>query len=224
MRSKFSSSSVAKVQGELFNLSSRLDVDDDIYLVLDSPGGSVIAGMHLIDTVKTLPQNVHTITLFAASMGYQTVQNLGKRYIVPSGILMSHRAFIGGLSGQLDGELESRLSFYKEITTSLDQVAAKRVGVPLSDYKNLIINEYWAGSLKAVAQNHADEIVSVKCSKSLMGTYRQRIATFFGAFTLTYSKCPLIRGPIAFVRGSREAFDKFEQQYMLDRRLPFEMR
>lgn len=219
MRERFSGSSVAKIQDQLLTLSGNLDTDDEIYLVLDTPGGSVIAGMSLIDTVKAIPQKVNTITLFAASMGYQTVQNLGTRYIVPSGILMSHRASLGGLSGQLDGEIESRLNFYKDITGALDAIAAKRVGISLEDYKKLILNEYWAGAFKSVKENHADEIITAKCSKSLMGTYEEHINTFFGSFKVRFSNCPLIRSPLGFSRGNYQAYEKFTLEYASDRNL-----
>lgn len=220
MRDKFSASSVARVQGQLLELSSKLDQDDEITLVLDSPGGSVIAGMTLIDTVKALPQKVNTLTIFAASMAYQTVQNLGTRYILPSGILMSHRAYLSGVGGQLNGELETRIAFYKDLIDSIDVFTAKRVGLSFKDYQTLIINEYWAGSAKAIKDKHADKIVVAKCSQSLMATYNETVRTFFGRFTLKYSKCPLIRGPIGFVRGNYDAYEKHQLQYRLDRKLP----
>jgi len=216
MSGTFTGQSVAKVQDDLLKLSQKLDEDDEIILVMDSPGGSVIAGMHLIDTVNAIPQKVHTLTIFAASMGYMTVQALGNRYILPSGILMSHRAHIGGLSGQIPGELNTRLSFYEELTSQLDEIASKRVGLNLLDYKKLIHNEFWSGASKAIVKKHADEIVNAKCDKSLMGNYNKRYDTMFGVFYVKFSKCPLINSPLAVKGGTRESRLRFKKQFKLE--------
>ena len=69
-------SSVAQLQQKMIALSNSLSKNSTIYLVLDTPGGSVGAGMALIDTAKSIPQRVVTITSFAASMGFITVQSL----------------------------------------------------------------------------------------------------------------------------------------------------
>ena len=82
---------------------SRLDIARGnkkypLYLVIDSPGGSIHAGNRFLDYVKTV-KNLHTVTIFAASMAAGFVQQLpGKRYVVDSGIFMFHRAS-GGFQG-----------------------------------------------------------------------------------------------------------------------------
>jgi ATP-dependent Clp protease protease subunit len=215
----FSLQSIAKLQSELYSLSKSLKEDEEITLVLDTPGGSVFAGLVLFDTVKSIPQKVNTLTLFAASMGYQTVQNLGDRYILPSGILMSHRAYLGGLKGQLNGELEERLQFYKDMTGELDRNSAARIGITYDEYKKLIINEYWAGATKALAENHVDEIVTANCDETLSGTHVKDVRTFFGSFSVEFSNCPLIRGPLRVIRGSRKAFSKYQSEYFSSRNL-----
>jgi ATP-dependent Clp protease, protease subunit len=199
---EFNSMSVAKKQVELFELAAS-SPEKDLYLVMNSPGGSVFAGSLFIDTVRSLNKNVHTITVFSASMGYHTVQGLGIRYILPSGLLMSHRAYVGGLDGQFPGELNSRIKMLMESTEELDKVAAKRVGISLEDYKKLIHDELWLTGSKAVELNHADEVVQAVCDKSLSGTNIQEIRSFFGTFKVEFSNCPLITGPIS-VKGNNE--------------------
>lgn len=219
LNDQFSFNSIAKIQTELFALSKSLGKDEEITLVLDSPGGSVLAGLSLFDTVKAIPQKVNTLTIFAASMGYQTVQSLGDRYILPSGILMSHRAYLGGLKGQLDGELEERLKFYKEMTSNLDKKTAERIGISYKQYRELIRNEYWAGAQKALKQGHVDRIVTASCDESLSGTNIKDVKTFFGNFSVEFSDCPLIRGPLRVVSGSRIAFERYKKQYFQNRKL-----
>lgn len=194
MNQPFSSASVTKVQSQLAELA--FNSSKDLYLVLNSPGGSISAGQSLIDFAKALPNRVHTITIFAASMAYLTAQHLDRRYVIPSGQLMSHRARIGGLSGQVPGEANSRLRFISQIVKELFQSTAKRVGVPYRDYLGSVYDELWLTAKEAVNQNHADEIITAKCDKSLSGTYTTNVRTFFGTYKVTFSKCPLISGPL----------------------------
>lgn len=200
---EFNPMSVAQKQKELFELAAS-SPESDLYLVVDSPGGSVFAGSLFIDTVKALNKNVHTISIFSASMAYHTVQGLGKRFILPSGMLMSHRAAVGGLGGQFPGELNTRIKMLMDSTEELDRVAANRVGISLEDYKKLIHDELWLTGAEAVKQKHADEVVRAVCDKSLQGSYNKEIRTFFGNINVEFSKCPLITGPLS-IDGNNEA-------------------
>lgn len=215
MSGEFTSLSVAKVQNELISKSFKLDANEEITLVIDSPGGSVSAGLMLINTAKSIPQKVNTLTIFAASMGFQTVQGLGDRYILESGVLMSHRAALSGLGGQLDGELESRLNFYKEFTNILDIQSSDRIGVSLAEYKYSIINELWSTGNVAVSKNHADAVVTASCDESLMGTRIERVMTMFGPFRVKFSNCPLINGPIDIIQGNLVNFNKYLESITL---------
>jgi len=192
----FDASSVAEVQQKLSDLSSANE-RRDLYLVLDSPGGSITAGQSLIDFANSLPNKVHTITLFGASMAYLTAQHLDNRYVVPSARMMSHRARIGGLAGQVPGEAVSRLRHISSIVKELFSSTAKRVGVSYRKYMRLVYDELWLTGKQAVKYNHADAMAKVKCDKSLKGTTFKTVRTIFGAFKVEFSKCPLIRGPLS---------------------------
>ena len=194
MDQAFRASSVAQVQNKLAKLSAN--TNEDLYLILNSPGGSISAGQSLIDFAKSLPNKVHTITVFAASMAYLTAQHLDKRYILPSGKMMSHRARIGGLGGQVPGEANTRLSFITSIVDEIFASTAKRVGVSFEEYMGLVYDELWLTANQAVKTNHADEVIVAKCDKSLSGTYVRTVRSFFGNFKVTFSKCPLINGPL----------------------------
>lgn len=212
---------VSKKIFEIMDKNFKLPYGAPIYLVLDSPGGSVIDGNLLIDTIKALGRPVHTVTIFAASMGYQTVQNLGKRYILPSGVLMSHRGSLGGLSGQIPGELNTRLGFYMDMMNDLDLRAAKRIGTSLSKYQQLIWNELWVSGQKAVDGKHADEIALVRCDKSMSGSHSEVVATMFGEVELVYSDCPLVTNPIGmkYANGvSRDVQQKAVKEFINSRR------
>ena len=149
---------VAEKQAEIMIKNFRLTSSQPLYLVLDTPGGSVPAGLQFIDFVKALGRPVHTITIFAASMGYKIVQQLGTRYIIPSGTLMSHRGAVGGLSGQVPGELNSRLNHIQSILSGMSSRAAARVGMDKKAYDDAIVNELWVSGEEAVNSKHADKL------------------------------------------------------------------
>jgi ATP-dependent Clp protease protease subunit len=185
---------VAKKTLEIMQKSLKAS---ELYLVLDTPGGSVTAGLAFVDAIKSLDIKVHTITLFAASMGYQFVQELGTRYITPSGTLMSHRGAVSGISGQVPGELNSRVNHIQAILNGMSTRASARVGMSKKDYEAAIVNELWVYGEEAVSGKHADALADVKCSQALMkDTYKESIITIFGRASLVFSKCPLISTPI----------------------------
>ena len=195
LRGAVSATSVAQVQAEFLKVFRNTPRNVPIYLVLDTPGGSVFAGLDLIGFIKSSGRKVHTITLFAASMGFQIAQNLNTRYIVANGTLMSHRA-AGGLKGQFDGEIESRYKMVKRTIDRLDHIASNRLKINVLDYKSLIKDEYWVHGFDSVNENAADEIIGVKCGDSMMGTRVVNVRTFFGTAKITLSECPLIKGPL----------------------------
>jgi ATP-dependent protease ClpP protease subunit len=200
----FTSKFVAQKQLEAINLCSK-NPNSTINIVLYSPGGSISAGQRFIDTLNALDCTFNTITLFSASMAYQTVQNLGTRYIVPSGILMSHRASVSGLSGEIGGELDATINRIKQTVNELETVASNRVGISLKNYQDLISDELWLTATNAVKTNHADKIALVKCDESLMGTTVQSIATIFGTFRVEFSTCPIVTAPLRIAPASNES-------------------
>lgn len=199
---------VAKKQIEAITTCAK-NVGKDIYVVLYTPGGSISAGQLFFDTLNALPCKFHTITVFAASMGYMSVQNLGDRYILPSGILMSHRASVSGLSGEIGGELDQTIKLLKDNVTELEQQASNRVGISLEKYRSDISDELWLTAQTAVKTNHADEVVLVKCNEDLMGTYVETVNTFFGSFKAEFSNCPIITAPISVRTSNQSDYVKF---------------
>lgn len=208
----FTGTYVAQKQVESIGLCMQ-NIDKEIYVVLYSPGGSISAGQMFIDTLNALPCTFHTISLTAASMAYQTVQNLGTRYVVPSALLMSHRAQISGLSGELGGDLNEVIKMLEDSVTELEEVASKRVGISLEKYRALIADELWLTAKKAVKTNHADEVVNVVCHKSLLGTRVETMRTFFGNIDVEFSNCPIIVSPLRVVQNNTMKTDKTFLEY-----------
>jgi len=208
------SSFISKKTVEVLNKAAKLPIGSDLYLVLNTPGGEVFAGMLFVDTLKSLHVKVHTITIFAASMGYQFAQHLGQRYIITTGTLMSHRAAVGGVGGQINGELNSRVQFFTDVSNVIDAISAKRVGQSLEAYQKSIINELWVVGADAVAKGHADDLAQVSCDKELAeGTKSEEIETMFGTLKATFSKCPLIVAPLDISSSNKRAKERVRSFY-----------
>jgi ATP-dependent protease ClpP protease subunit len=180
----------------MLELSAKLPRDAVIYLVLDTPGGEIEAGSRFIDAAHGIPQKVKTITLFAASMGYHIAQELDERLITVHGTLMSHRAKAGEISGEIPGNLVTRVNALLRDLDLADARIARRLGMSLEDYKEMIRDEYWVVGPDAVEQRSADGLANIHCAPDLQGTEIITVNTIFGAVDVTLSKCPAISGPL----------------------------
>jgi ATP-dependent Clp protease protease subunit len=168
-----------------------------IYMVLDTPGGSIFAGLELIEFARASRRTVHTINIFSASMGFQISQQLNNRYVTEFGQLMSHKAR-GGIEGEFPGQLDSRYAHILSYINDLDSHTVSRTKgkQTLQSYRQLYENEYWAKGNKAVKDGFADDVALVRCDSSLNG-FEKRTVTF-GPFVskMTFSKCPMITMPV----------------------------
>lgn len=213
----------ARVAKKAKELDARLASGEPIYLVLNTPGGCIDDGLNMIEVLKRLNRPVHTVVLFAASMGFQITQQLGNRYILRDGTLMSHKAR-GGFYGEFPGQLDSRYSYYLKRISRMDEQAAKRTNGKhtFQSYRNLIENEYWCDGVDCVAQGFADKVATAKCDKSLDGIRTEEIKFFFAGMRiqifLNYDKCPLITGLLDYdisVDGNK-LFKKKENDWESD--------
>lgn len=172
----------------------RGSADYPIYLVLDCPGGSVYDGENFIQYAKNVP-NLHTVTIFAASMCAVIAEALpGTRYVTENGILMFHRAK-GQFEGQFeDGEVESQLHLWKSIVRSMEKRNAKRIGISLQDYKEKVKDEWWMYGNENVSEGAADSVANVTCSDELLEA-KVTVVTqdLFGEQETSRSACPLLR-------------------------------
>lgn len=190
-RGEISDEQVSYFMEKLNELDSiRGTKDYPLYIVLDSPGGDIEAGLNFIQFARSI-HNIKTITIFAASMASGIVEALpGERLITEMGTLMFHRAK-GTFSGQFDtGEVESRLAYANQIVGLLENTNASRLGMSLKEYKAAVHNELWIFGFTSVFNNAADKVVSISCTKDLIDSKYEEQSAFS---SVIYSKCPLFR-------------------------------
>jgi ATP-dependent Clp protease protease subunit len=195
------SASVSDVMQQIQKLDSSLKSGYPITLVLYTPGGSIQDGLELIEYLKSVNRPINTLTIFAASMGFQIAQNLGNRYILQNGVLMSHKA-AGGFEGEFgDGssQIDSRYGLWMARVLEMDTQTVKRSGgkQTLKSYRSAYQNELWLTGTQSVTGGYADKTVSASCDKSLTGTRQQHLNIMGFSIMVNYSECPLNTAPLS---------------------------
>lgn len=200
LNSAFDAKSVAILMDEASKMDSALKSNYPIYLVLYTPGGSIQAGLELYDFLKGLNRPIHTITLFAASMGFQTVQHLDKRYITRYGVLMGHKAK-GTFQGEFGGgpsQIDSRYGMWLRRIEMMDQMTVDRSSflTSLKQFYTMYAPELWLNGAEAVKLGLADNVAIIKCDASLQGV--KTVVANLGLFSieLQFPKCPSRTAPL----------------------------
>lgn len=108
------------------------DPEKDIFLYINSPGGSISAGMAIYDTMQYIRSDVHTICVgLAASMGafLLTAGAKGKRTALPNAEILIHQPLIGGggISGQAT-EIEIHAKHLLRVKERMNRILAERTG------------------------------------------------------------------------------------------------
>ncbi|MBC7805457.1 MAG: ATP-dependent Clp protease proteolytic subunit [Akkermansiaceae bacterium] len=137
------------------------DPDRDIDMYINSPGGSVYAGLAIYDTMQTIKCDVSTICVgFAASMGAVLLAGgaKGKRYALPHSRMMIHQASSGFQGTAMDIEIQAR-----EVLKTNDETAAilqRHTGQDFDRIKNDIQRDYFMNPDEAVAYGLVDSVLS----------------------------------------------------------------
>jgi ATP-dependent Clp protease protease subunit len=137
------------------------DPDRDIDMYINSPGGSVYAGLAIYDTMQTIKCDVSTICVgFAASMGAVLLAGgaKGKRYALPHSRMMIHQASSGFQGTAMDIEIQAR-----EVLKTNDETAMilqRHTGQDFDRIKRDIQRDYFMSPDEAVAYGLVDSVLS----------------------------------------------------------------
>ncbi|HIS28073.1 MAG TPA: ATP-dependent Clp endopeptidase proteolytic subunit ClpP [Candidatus Atopostipes pullistercoris] len=136
------------------------DPDKDIYLYVNSPGGSVTAGMAIYDTMNFVNADVQTIVIgMAASMGsvLATAGTKGKRFALPNAEIMIHQP-LGGAQGQAT-EIEIAARHILKTREKLNEILADATGQPIEVIERDTDRDNFMGAEEAKEYGLIDEIV-----------------------------------------------------------------
>jgi ATP-dependent Clp protease, protease subunit len=139
------------------------DPDKDIYLYINSPGGSVTAGMAIYDTMQYIKPDVSTICVgMAASMGafLLTAGAIGKRFALPNSEIMIHQP-LGGYKGQVT-DINIHAQRMLKIKETLNKILSERSGQPLETIQKDTERDNFMTADEAKAYGLIDEVIIKK--------------------------------------------------------------
>lgn len=138
------------------------DPDKEISLYINSPGGSVTAGLAIFDTMQYIQAPVTTICLGqAASMGAVLLAagKKGKRYSLPNSRILIHQPMMGGLSGQAT-DIDIQAKEILELRQSLNQILADATGQEIDRIKKDTDRDFFMSAEAACDYGLIDEVIS----------------------------------------------------------------
>lgn len=147
------------VVAQLLFLESE-DPNKDIHLYINSPGGSVTAGMAIYDTMQYVKCDVSTICIgMAASMGAFLLAGgkKGKRFALPNSEIMIHQPS-GGAQGQAS-DIKINADHILKIRDRLNKLLAENTGKPIETIEADTERDNWLGADEAVAYGLVDEVI-----------------------------------------------------------------
>ena len=136
------------------------DPDKDIYLYINSPGGSITSGMAIYDTMNYIKCDVCTICVgMAASMGAFLLSSgtKGKRFALPNAEVMIHQP-LGGMQGQAS-DIKIHADHILRIRAKLNKMLSEQTGKPLKTIERDTERDNYMTAEQALAYGLIDKII-----------------------------------------------------------------
>ncbi len=147
------------VVAQLLYLEAQ-DPDKDISLYINSPGGSITAGMAIYDTMNFIKCDVSTICIgMAASMGafLLAAGAKGKRYALPNSEIMIHQP-LGGAQGQAS-DIKIQAEHILKIRKKLNQILSEKTGKSIEDIERDTDRDNWLDAEAAKEYGLIDKVI-----------------------------------------------------------------
>ena len=139
------------------------DPDKDIQFYINSPGGSVTAGMAIYDTMQYIKCDVSTICIgMAASMGAFLLSSgaKGKRLALPNAEIMIHQP-LGGMQGQVS-DIRIHAERYLKIRENLNKILASNTGKPLAQIEADCERDHFLTAEEAAEYGLIDKVITTR--------------------------------------------------------------
>ncbi len=136
------------------------DPEKDVYLYINSPGGSITAGLAIYDTMQYIKPDVSTICIGqAASMAAVLLAAgaKGKRYALPHSRIMIHQP-MGGIHGQAK-EIEIHAKEILKLKETLERILSKHTGQPIEKIKEDTDRDYFMSAEEAKEYGIVDQVI-----------------------------------------------------------------
>ncbi|MFF1032714.1 ATP-dependent Clp protease proteolytic subunit [Streptococcus pyogenes] len=142
-----------------------LDAQDntkDIFLYVNTPGGSVSAGLAIVDTMNFIKANVQTIVMgMAASMGTVIASSgtKGKRFMLPNAEYMIHQPMGGTGGGTQQTDMAIAAEHLLKTRHRLEKILAQNAGKTIKQIHKDAERDYWMSAEETLAYGFIDEIM-----------------------------------------------------------------
>jgi len=147
---------------QLLFLESQ-DPDKDIFLYINSPGGSVTAGLGIYDTMQYVKPDISTICIGqAASMGAVLLAAgaKGKRYSLPYSRIMIHQPWGGAEGTAVDIQIHAREIL--RLKDDLNNILSKHTGQPLEKIEKDTDRDFFMNAQEALNYGLIDKVITIK--------------------------------------------------------------
>lgn len=143
-------------------IEAQLKVTDgkDVIVHINSPGGSVSAGLRIIKAIEGHKGNVTCrVDFFAASMAFTILQSCPVREMTDRSILMTHEGS-GGARGKMR-DLKNELAKQMAIEHAMENIECKKLKVSCDDYRKMVANdaEVWLSDVDALKLGAVDKVI-----------------------------------------------------------------
>ena len=138
------------------------DPDKDISIYINSPGGSVTAGMAIYDTMRYIKPDISTICVGqAASMGALLLSagTKGKRYALPNAEVMIHQPLIGGGLGGQATDIKIHSDWLQRTKDNLNRILSENTGKPIETVAADTERDYFMTAEQALEYGLVDKIL-----------------------------------------------------------------
>ncbi len=155
---------VANVVTAQFLFLEAEDPDKDIHLYINSPGGSISAGMAIYDTMQYIRPNVSTICIGqAASMAALLLAagTSGKRFALPNSRILIHQPSMSGLAGQAT-DIDIHAKEILRLRESMNQILAKHTGQNIERIEKDVERAYIMTASQSKDYGIVDQVISRK--------------------------------------------------------------
>ena len=160
LNEEVNSASAGLVVAQLLFLEAE-DPEKDICIYINSPGGSVTAGMAIYDTMQYIKPDVSTICIgMAASMGAFLLSSgtKGKRFALPNAEIMIHQP-LGGVNGQAE-DIKIHAEWILKTREKLNKILAYNTGQPLERIDRDTDRDNFMGAEEAAAYGLVDKVIT----------------------------------------------------------------
>jgi ATP-dependent Clp protease protease subunit len=140
------------------------DPEKDIHIYINSPGGSISAGMAVYDTMQYIRPNVSTICIGqAASMGALLLSagTQGKRFALPNSRILIHQPSMTGLAGQAT-DIDIHAKEILRLREAMNKILAKHTGQDLDRIEKDVERDYIMTAQQAREYGIVDEVITRK--------------------------------------------------------------